>query len=99
MLGRLLLALLLATFAVPAAAAVPACHDVPAATAVMHHGAPAVPEKATAHLCIGCVPIADWLVERVSERLPVAAPRPMPRIERLDVGESGPPALPPPRAA
>lgn len=100
MIGRLLLLLLLASFAAPAAAVGRGCHDAPAATVMAHHDAPAAPdEEMPAHLCIGCVPLADWLGERVSGPVPVATIQPAPGTGRLDLIGSGPPALPPPRAA
>lgn len=59
--ARLILALLLAVFAAPAAASTPACHDAPVAEAGLHalpaehHGTPSPDDRALpAHLCIGC---------------------------------------------
>ena len=107
MLARLILALLLAAFALPAMAVVP-CHDqqggmrdMPAGM-TMRHDAPApMPEhdrKAIAvHACVGCIP-------PVSIAHPVfAAPlRPegvlrAPSLARFDASLSTPPATPPPR--
>ena len=97
MLVRLLLVLLLALGA-PAPAMAGDC----AAPAMPHHTMPDMPSEAPskampAHLCVGCVPLGDWL------RAPVAAPAPAPAlppvatIARLDLIAAGPPALPPPR--
>lgn len=101
MLARLILVLLLAAFAVPAAAA-SGCHE----STPTHHtmpGMPDVPEHksdpglVTAHVCIGCIPPGDWI------STPVEAPRAgrevpaVTAIVRFDIGLSAPPALPPPR--
>jgi len=96
MLVRLLLALLLASFAVPAAMAGPVCHEAPMA-GMAHHGAPE--KQAPAHVCVGCVPLADWLGARVTPRFLPAPRRPEPRVVSLDIGEAVAPALPPPRTA
>lgn len=103
MLARLILALLLAAFATPAAVAAPACHgETPAVTThhADHRPAPAPQEnEATAHMCIGCVPLADWLGARVAAPTIPAGPMPAIRAERMDLGQASAPALPPPRRA
>ena len=103
MLVRLILALLLAAFATPAAASMPACHDAPVGTATHsmsgeHHEAPRQDDRATpTHLCIGCVPPAG-------NSAPVEAPRllsalaPVATIARLDLATGNSPRLPPPRS-
>lgn len=96
MLVRLLLALLLASFAVPAAAAGPACHEAPMA-GMAHHGAPE--KQAPAHVCVGCAPLADWLGARMTLRILPAAREPDARVVHLDLGGTIAPALPPPRNA
>lgn len=93
---RLLLALLLISFAVPAAAAGPVCHEAPMA-GMTHHGAPE--KQAPAHVCVGCVPLADWLGARVTPRILPAERQPDRRVVRLDLGGTIAPALPPPRPA
>lgn len=104
MLARLFLVLLLAAFAVPAAAA-PPCHGARAATAsnhaaASHHEAPAPtpdPGKAAvAHVCIGCVPLGDRMTS-VARRALSAAAAPDASVARIDLGGSSAPALPPPR--
>lgn len=99
MLARFLLALLLAAFATPAAAASP-CHDAPAAAMMNHHQAPApAPDPdndAVAHVCIGCVPLADRMANVAGRALP-GAPAPEASVARIDLGGSSAPALPPPR--
>ncbi len=96
MIVRLLLALLLASFALPAAAAGPVCHEAPV-TGMTHHEAPE--KHAPAHVCVGCVPLADWLGARVAPRILPAARQPDVRVVRLDLGGAVAPALPPPRIA
>jgi hypothetical protein len=94
---RFLLALLLAAFAVPAAAA-PACHGDGGSMVMADHRAPARPDTAPpAHVCVGCVPVADWLRERVAAPIVPPAPGPVARIVRLAPGIGAAPALPPPR--
>lgn len=97
MIVRLLLALLLASFAVPATAAAPVCHGE--ATTMTHHGAPAPEKMPSAHVCIGCVPLADWLGTRIDARVLPRAERPWTGIARLDLRRATAPALPPPRIA
>lgn len=97
MLLRLLLALLVASFALPAAAAAPVCHEE-TPMAAMHHDAPASVEK-PAHVCVGCVPLADWDGARAAS--PVVRDE-MPRaidVARLDLSGGAPPMLRPPRTA
>ncbi|SFP93922.1 hypothetical protein [Sphingomonas rubra] len=96
MLVRLLLALLLASFAVPAAAAVPACHDGAMAGMADH---PAPEQQAPDHVCVGCVPLADWLGARVAPRILPPDRRPASRVIRLDLGGIVAPTLRPPRHA
>ncbi|MGR6329700.1 hypothetical protein ACU5AX_11595 [Sphingomonas sp. XXL09] len=102
MLIRLILALLLAAFTLPNAAAA-ACHDTLAPGAAAHampmsHPAPRQ-EAVAVHGCIGCIPPSDWW------RAPIVAPVPAPQpllaatIRPLDLGRAAPPALPPPRIA
>lgn len=97
---RLFLALLVASFALPAVAAVPACHE---ATAMggMHAPTPARPADTTgpAHVCIGCVPLADWTgVATTAAIMPRSLP-PGACVARLDLSGASAPALPPPRIA
>lgn len=96
MIVRLLLALLLASFTVPAAAAAPACHD-DTAMGMTHHQAPE--KQGGAHVCVGCVPLADWLGTRIVPRIPPRARQPHTTVVRLDLGGATAPALPPPRAS
>lgn len=103
MLARLILALLLAAFAIPAAASVPACHDAPMAMTA-GHAMPAMPAGAdhkaiAAHVCIGCIPPSDWIGGRLADRLRPDDATPIARVARLDAGAGWPPALPPPRMA
>ena len=102
MLVRLILALLLTAFAIPASASMPACHDAPLGTAThavsgQHHEAPRQDDRAMAtHLCIGCVPPADVSARVAAPRL-VAAMAPVATIARLDLATGDSPRLPPPR--
>lgn len=98
MLARLLVALLLAAFAVPVAAT-PACHDG-APMAAMHHAAPATPDEhgQPVHACIGCIPPGDWNAARLATPVPPARIETVGRIARLDLLAPLPPATPPPRA-
>lgn len=96
MVLRLLLALLLASFVVPAAAAVPACHDE-AMSGMAHHRAPE--KQAPAHVCVGCVPLADWIGPRIAPPILPTPRLPSARVVRLDLGGTVVPALPPPRLA
>lgn len=101
----MILALLLAAFAVPAAAtpvmagpvvagpAMGACHDAPPAR---HHGSD---DGIVAHVCIGCVPVADWLSARVAAVVVPPAPPPFARVASLDIGDDIAPTLRPPRIA
>lgn len=103
MIARLILALLLAAFAIPAGASVPACHDTPPAAMVGHAmpDMPAVPDHkaAAAHVCIGCIPPSDWAGGHLGDRLRPGAANPVGGVMRLDLGAGWPPALPPPRLA
>jgi hypothetical protein len=103
MVGRLILALLLACVALPATAAMP-CHDDAVMPAmVMEHRAPASGEHrdqaVAAHVCIGCVPPSSWRRAPQAAIVPVApviadwAPAP------LALHTASPPATPPPRSA
>lgn len=103
MLFRLLLALLLATFAMPGAAPA-ACHDAneaaPHATAMAmaidRHPSPRSDADAV-HGCIGCIPPSDWLRAPLVAAAPLSRSILIARAMRLDVGRGTPPALPPPR--
>ena len=102
MLARLILALLLAAFALPAMAASP-CHEggvMAAMTMSDHPGKPAPPHDAVAgHVCIGCVPPSNWASAPIVTPLATArAPRVW-TAARLDPGAGYPPVLPPPRGA
>lgn len=101
MFVRLLLALLLAAFATPVAAATAVCHAETAMQAEhgAHHRMPHRDERTTAHVCVGCAPLSDWLGERIAAPLPRAVVAPGSRVERLDLGRGIAPALPPPRTA
>ena len=93
---RAILALLALCLSLPAMA-VPACASSTAAMAGMDHHAP--DEQAAPHLCVGCVPVGDWLRERVAAPiLPAVATR-VERFDRFTPGRAAPPALPPPRQA
>lgn len=108
MLLRLLLTLMLAMVAVPAAAAMP-CHDSAAAdtmTAAMaagamtgrHHRPAPMPDPATAaHFCVGCVPPSSLVGARLAAPALIPAAPPAARVARLDLGGGDPPSLPPPR--
>lgn len=103
MLLRFLLALIVATFAVPANAE-PACHEAPpAVAAVHHHGQPAhhqpqKPMPVEEQHCLGCIAPATIRAPQV------ARPTVLARID--DHGEpllgaaraASPPATPPPRS-
>ena len=98
----MILALLLAAFAIPAVANGP-CHDAPqpqmtAGMAQGSHHAPRPDDRATVpHVCIGCIPPASLAMASVDVRaLRVAVPR---RIlaAAFDPAAGVPPALPPPR--
>lgn len=106
MFARLILALLLAAFALPALANGP-CHDAPARAMIAampaHHGPHHLPtpdERATVpHVCIGCIPPASLAMRALPARpvrpeLPRGAP-----TQRFDRLVALPPALPPPRSA
>lgn len=102
MVARLILALLLAVFAMPAMAAGP-CHEAPkpqmmAGMAHGSHRAPRRDDHATVpHVCIGCIPPASLAVAAVDARaLRVAVPRRI-VVAAFDPAAGLPPALPPPR--
>lgn len=100
MLARLILALLLAAFAVPVAAPA-ACHDAPVGRAhamPMGHASDTAPEKAMpSHGCIGCVPPSNWIGARGIGAPPRECAPLIARARVLDIGTGAPPALPPPR--
>ncbi len=95
---RALLALLALMLTLPAMAA-PAC--APVSMAGMHHSQPmqdhAPESKAASHLCVGCVPVADWLRERFTAPVPIDGGTPDPVPVRLTLGKDTPPVLRPPR--
>jgi hypothetical protein len=106
MFARMILALLLAAFAVPAVANGP-CQDAPqpqmAATmaGAMSHGSHHTPRRddhaTVPHVCIGCIPPASLAVAAVEGRaLRVAVPRRI-FVAAFDPAAGVPPALPPPR--
>jgi hypothetical protein len=103
MLARLLLALLLVAFALPALANGP-CHDAPM-PAMAHmlpgdsHDMPRHGDTiATPHVCIGCIPPASLAVTGTAPPLRATA---LPRrivAAAFDPASGTPPALPPPRS-
>jgi len=99
MLARLILALLLAAFALPVSAPA-ACHDSQprhAAPMAMDH---APEQKATPpHGCIGCVPPSNWSAARLLAPAPRTAAATIERAPVLDLRDGGAPALRPPRLA
>ena len=104
MLARLLLALLLAAFAMPGVASA-ACHDAPVAHSAMSSASHVMPMPDDAsdrsalavHACIGCVPPSDWLGPRIARPvLPVAATL-VAALTTLSTGAVPAPDLPPPR--
>lgn len=107
MLARLILALLLAAFALPASASA-ACHDSSAMAVhavampmAMDPAADHAPEqKATPpHGCIGCVPPSNWTAARVLGA-PLREPvTPIERAAVLDIRGAAAPGLRPPRLA
>ena len=99
MLARLILVLLLAASAVPAAAA-EGCHE----NAATHHAMPGMPDMpdhkvVTAHVCIGCIPPGDWVGAGCVAPMMPALERAITLPARLDLNAGTPPALPPPRSA
>ncbi|TXC69828.1 hypothetical protein FSB78_01785 [Sphingomonas ginsenosidivorax] len=107
MLARLILALLLAAFALPASAPA-ACHDAQ----VMHAMPMAMPgampaamdhapeQKATPpHGCIGCVPPSNWSAARLVGPAPRTLAAMIERAAVLDLRDGLAPALRPPRLA
>lgn len=99
MLARLVLALMIGLFAVPAAA-MPACHAAPVVP-MMHHGMtprhdPAQPGPVAEH-CLGCIAPVTVRAPALAPPLGLVwsadAPARMTGISRL----SQPPATPPPR--
>jgi len=100
--ARLILALLLAAFALPAFASAP-CHDAPAPTmAAMHHSghtAPMREDHATVpHMCIGCIPPASLAGRGMTVPLSPDAPPRRIVAAAFDPASGTPPALPPPRS-
>ena len=100
MIARLILALLLAAFALPALANGP-CHDAPVAKAAPHHATHGVPRPddraAVTHVCIGCIPPASLDSRMIVARLPVDT-SPHALAASVFAPRSGtPPTLPPPR--
>ncbi|MGU3391839.1 hypothetical protein [Sphingomonas sp. M1A8_2b] len=103
---RFLLALLLAAFALPAAAPA-ACHggSTPHAMKAMpesaaNHGDAAPDRKAVAlHGCIGCIPPSAWTAVRIDDVLPAKIAMPIGRAAVFDLGRTAAPALRPPRTA
>ena len=99
MIGRLLLALLLAIGAMPGAAMPADCQGGGAAMVMAadhagrHERRPAMID----HGCIGCAALADWLAERVAPPVTMTAAAPSSAIDALVVRAAGPPRLPPPR--
>ena len=100
MFARLILALLLAAFAIPAIAHGQSCHEMPIA-APMAHGAHHMPrqhDQATVpHICSGCIPPASLAARGVdAPGVTAAVPR---RIvaTAFDPGTAPPPIVPPPR--
>jgi hypothetical protein len=93
MILRLLLAVMLAFAAMPAAAhdkAMPMAHGM----AMPHE----MPDKAPPpHECIGCIAVADWSAERVTAPSLLPTLPPSARVAVLRLGAATPPALPPPR--
>ncbi len=108
MIARLILALLLAAFAVPAAAPA-ACHD--ASTPTRHammtmavdtpHPSDTMPDRKAVplHGCIGCIPPSNWIGARVAAVAPADAPVLVERAAVLDIGLIAAPVPPPPRDA
>ncbi|MFZ5795470.1 MAG: hypothetical protein ACRCS5_04195 [Sphingomonas sp.] len=100
MFVRLLLALLLAAFAVPAVAHGQSCHEASVAAPMAHgaHHMPRQDDHATVpHICIGCIPPAS-LASRGVDAPGVMAAVPRRIVATAFAPESGsPPALPPPR--
>ena len=101
MLARLILVLLLAAFAVPAAAA-SGCHEATVSAPMVHHGssddhrAPDVP--IATHVCIGCIPPGDWTTARIAQPpSPLAVPLAITQ-QSFSPGIARAPALPPPRS-
>ena len=105
MLARLILALLLAAFAVPAMASSP-CHDA-TASMVMAPGhtmpmrnVPKQDDRAiVAHVCIGCIPPSNMKSGAAARSRMASTEVRIARFIRLDPGEAPAPATPPPRKA
>ena len=108
MLARLIMALLLAAFAVPTAAPA-ACHDASttrshaamAMTADPTDAMPGSPDRKAmpVHGCIGCIPPSTWIAARIAPVLPAGTAMPVARAAVLDIGKDTAPALRPPRTA
>lgn len=78
MLARLIIVLLLAAFAAPAAAA-SGCHEAAVSAPMAHHGSAdghRAPDVVIAtHVCIGCIPPGDWTTARIAQPpSPLAVP-------------------------
>ena len=107
MFARLILALLLAAFALPVMASVP-CHDgstgmVGISATTMHHDAPPpardYDQKAIApHACMGCIPPSTLAQHIVAAQQPVHDVRQPMLAARFDPGLKPQPDTPPPRA-
>lgn len=107
MIARMILALLLAAFALPVMASVP-CHDGSTGMAgisapKMHHDAPPpardYDQKAVApHACMGCIPPSSLVRHMVAARQPLGDVRQPMAVIRFDSGLKPQPDTPPPRA-
>ncbi|MES2020790.1 MAG: hypothetical protein V4460_05770 [Pseudomonadota bacterium] len=100
MFARLILALLLAAFAIPAMAHGQSCHEMPMAAPMAQgtHHMPRQDDHATVpHICIGCIPPAS-LAARGVDAPGVTAAVPRRIVATAFAPDTGtPPALPPPR--
>ena len=93
---RVLLILLALLVSAPAAA-MPTCHDGAPTIHTMpmeHHR---TPDAAPVHVCVGCIPVGDWLAPRIAAPILAPSPAPVARIVALDLGRAAPPPLRPPR--
>lgn len=93
---RALLLVLSLLLAVPAAA-MPACHDAPAASAHRTDGHDRPAPVDGPHVCAGCIPPSDWLAPRVAAPAMLPAATPTARVARLVLRQWTSPPLPPPR--
>jgi hypothetical protein len=97
-LMRLLMALLLAAFAMPVAGSA-ACHDAPAPTHAMPMADHTPEHRALpAPVCIGCIPPSDWFGPRIAQSSPSLLASPVAAAPAVLTGASPPPDLRPPRA-